>query len=138
MTHSTFTYHNHILSAMSRLIKLLVMAFRVTIMVCMWYVGTRITTLRFKMNPHCARDFCWVTLKNLSNKGTSKVKVPIVVRGTSCCTTLSFSHFPHDNVLFLLGFRNHKGWLTSGVCLDVPKSDCLTQFPVKQGPRGPQ
>ena len=58
-----------------------------------------------------------------------KVKEPVFVPGTSCCTTISFSHFPHENVVFIVGFI--------GVCLVVPKSDCLTQVWVKEAPRGP-
>ena len=65
----------------------------------------------------------------------SKVKEPVFVPGTSCCTTLSFSQFPHENLVFIVGFSNTN--LTIGVCLVAPKSDCLTQVWVKQPPRGP-
>ena len=57
--------------------------------------------------------------------------------GTSCCTTISFSNFPHENVVFIVGISNTKGYLTIGVCLVAPKSNCLTQVWVKQAPRGP-
>ena len=66
-----------------------------------------------------------------------KVKKLVFVPRTSCCTTIRVSHFPHENVVFIVGFSNGKGWLTIGVCLVVPKSDCLTQVWVKEAPGGP-
>ena len=66
-----------------------------------------------------------------------KEKEPVAVPGTSCSTTIILSHFLHENMVFLVGFSNAKGWLTIGVFLVVPKSDGLTQVSVKRGPRGP-
>ena len=67
----------------------------------------------------------------------SKVKELVFVPGTSCCTTVSFSHFPHENLVSIAEFSNTKGCLTIGVCLVAPKSDCLTQVWVKQAPKRP-
>ena len=67
----------------------------------------------------------------------SKVREPVFVPGTSCCTTIGFSHFPHEHLVFIVGFSNTKGYLTIGVCLVAPNSNCLTQFWVKQAPGGP-
>ena len=94
--------------------------------------------LCFALEGHGIRVL-WVfgSAKLVASKNLIEVKEPVVVQGTSCCTTLSFSHFPDENVLFIVGFRNHRGSLTIGVCLDVPKSYCLTQGCVKQGPRVP-
>ena len=39
----------------------------------------------------------------------SKVKEPVFVPGTSCCTTISFSHLPHEYLVFIVGFSNSKG-----------------------------
>ena len=39
--------------------------------------------------------------------------------------------------MFIVGLSNTKGYLTIGVCLVAPKSNCLTQVWVKQAPRGP-
>ena len=66
-----------------------------------------------------------------------KVKELVFVPGTSWCTTIRFSHLRHENVVSIVGVSNAKGWLTIGVCLVVPESDCLTQVWVKQAPRGP-
>ena len=81
--------------------------------------------------------FSFAGAKHHQKKSLIKVKEPIFVPGTSCCTTISFSHVPHENLVFIVGFSNTKGCLTIGVCLVAPKSDCLTQVWVKQAPRGP-
>ena len=76
----------------------------------------------------------YLALLSFCGHNSSKVKEPVFVPGTSCCTTISFSHFSHENLLFIVGFSNTKGYLTIGVCLVAPKSDCLTQVWVKQAP----
>ena len=63
------------------------------------------------------------------------------MQGSSCCTYLlylGFSHFPHENDLFLVRFRVYKGWSIIGISLDAPKSNCLTQVWVNRSPMQPQ
>ena len=82
------------------------------------------------------RQFC-ISCVEPHRMDPNKVKEVVFVPGTSCCPTISFSHFPRENVVFIVRFSNGKGRLTNGVCLVVPKSDCLTPVWVKQAPRRP-